>query len=92
MGAVALFGHWSTFCSTTRKGHTAGRACQARRAGVASPGQRGPVRFSISTIERCYRRAINERQDPVGVLQRKVRTDLGQQTSMTDAVRQALFA
>jgi putative transposase len=56
------------------------------------PVSGGPVRFSISTIERCYRRAINERQDPVGVLQRKVRTDLGQQTSMTDAVRQALFA
>ena len=51
-----------------------------------------PVRFSISTIERWYRRAVKERHDPVGVLQRKVRTDLGQQTSMTDAVRQALLA
>jgi hypothetical protein len=50
------------------------------------------VRFSISTIERWYLRAVKERHDPVGVLQRKVRTDLGQQTSMTDAVRQALFA
>jgi len=51
-----------------------------------------PVRFSISTIERWYRRAVKERHDPVGVLRRKVRTDSGQQTSMTDAVRQALFA
>ena len=51
-----------------------------------------PVRFSISTIERWYRRAVKERHDPVGVLHRKVRTDLGQQMSMTDAVRQALLA
>ena len=51
-----------------------------------------PVRFSIAKIERWYRRAVKERHDPVGVLRRKVRTDSGQQTSMTDAVRQALFA
>lgn len=51
-----------------------------------------PVRFGVSTIERWYYRALKERRDPVGVLRRKVRKDAGQQASMLEAVRQALFA
>jgi putative transposase len=50
------------------------------------------VRFGLSTIERWYYRARKERHDPVGVLRRKLRTDAGQQASMSDAVRQALLA
>jgi transposase InsO family protein len=51
-----------------------------------------PVRFGVSTIERWYYRARAERKDPVGVLRRRVRKDLGQQPSMPDGLRQALFA
>jgi transposase InsO family protein len=51
-----------------------------------------PVRFGLSTIDRWYRRAKNERQDPVRVLRRKVRKDLGSQGSMSPAIRQALIS
>ena len=50
-----------------------------------------PVRFGLSTLERWLRRARKERNDPVGVLRRKVRADAGRQASMSDAVRQALL-
>jgi putative transposase len=49
-----------------------------------------PVRFGISTIERWLHRARKERQDPVRILRRKVRTDVGAQESLNLAVRQAL--
>jgi len=51
-----------------------------------------PVRFGLSTIERWYRCAKCERQDPLRVLRRKVRKDLGSQGSMSVAIRQALLA
>jgi putative transposase len=51
-----------------------------------------PVRFGVSTLERWYYRARNERQDPVGVLRRKRRHDAGEQTSMTKPLREALLA
>lgn len=51
-----------------------------------------PVRFSFSTIERWYYRALKERSDPVGVLRRKLRTDAGQQPAMSDAARQVVLA
>jgi putative transposase len=51
-----------------------------------------PVSFSFSTIERWYRRALKERVDPVGVLRRQPRANAGQQLSMSDALRQAVFA
>jgi putative transposase len=37
------------------------------------------VRFGVSTIQRWYYTARAEKQDPVGVLRRKVRCDAGQQ-------------
>jgi putative transposase len=51
-----------------------------------------PVRFSFSTIERWYYRALKERTDPVGKLRRKRRADAGRQPAMSDAVRQAVLA
>jgi transposase InsO family protein len=51
-----------------------------------------PVRFGVSTLERWFYRARNERQDPVAVLRRKRRQDAGEQASMTTALRQALLA
>ena len=56
------------------------------------PTTGAPVRFGVSTLERWYYRARNERQDPVGVLRRKRRLDAGEQASMTTALRQALLA
>jgi len=49
-----------------------------------------PVRFGLSTLERWYHRARREHRDPVGVLRRKVRKDLGVQSSVSHAVRSAL--
>jgi transposase InsO family protein len=51
-----------------------------------------PTRFAFSTIERWFLAARKERLDPVFALRRKVRKDAGQQSSMVDAVRQALRA
>jgi len=51
-----------------------------------------PTRFAYSTIERWFYRSVRQRHDPVGALRRKLRTNAGQQISMSDAVRQALLA
>lgn len=51
-----------------------------------------PAQFGISTIERWYYAARNERRDPVGALRRRVRKDLGQQPSLSPALRAALRA
>jgi putative transposase len=49
-----------------------------------------PVRFGLSTIERWYAAARRERRDPVGVLRRKVRKDLGVQSSVKAALQRAI--
>jgi transposase InsO family protein len=49
-----------------------------------------PVRFGLSTIERWYAAARRERRDPVGVLRRKVRKDLGVQSSVNAALQRAI--
>ncbi len=47
-----------------------------------------PAQFSASTIQRWYYAARAEKQDPVGVLRRKIRSDAGQQRSVeTDLAR-----
>lgn len=51
-----------------------------------------PVRFGVSTLERWLHKARRENRDPVRVLRRKVRTDVGTQESMTLAIREALRA
>ena len=51
-----------------------------------------PVRFSVSTIQRWYYAARAERQDPVGVLRRKIRSDAGQQQSVKDDLARLLEA
>ena len=51
-----------------------------------------PVRFSVSTIERWFYRAVKEQHNPVAVLRRKTRSDLGRQAAMSGAVREALLA
>jgi putative transposase len=56
------------------------------------PSSGEPVRFGFSTIERWYYRALRERADPVGVLRRKLRTDAGQQSAVSDAVRREIIA
>lgn len=56
------------------------------------PSTGAPVRFSVSTLERWFYRARNERHDPVSVLRRKRRQDAGEQASMTAPLRHALLA
>jgi transposase InsO family protein len=51
-----------------------------------------PVRFGVSTLERWLQKARKENRDPVRVLRRKVRTDVGAQESMSLAIREALRA
>jgi transposase InsO family protein len=55
------------------------------------PSTGAPVRFGVSTLERWFYRARNEKHDPVGVLRRKRRQDAGEQAVMTPALRQALL-
>ena len=50
------------------------------------------TRFGLSTIQRWYYQARAARTDPVGVLRRKIRKDLGEQPSVTAALKAALLA
>ena len=51
-----------------------------------------PVSLTVSTIERWYYAARNERRDPVAVLRRRVRKDAGRQPSFPAELRRALHA
>jgi len=51
-----------------------------------------PTQFGVSTIERWYYQAKAARMDPVGVLRRKIRKDLGEQTAVGDELKAALLA
>ena len=48
------------------------------------------VRFSFATIERWYYEAKNEVRDPVGVLRRRVRSDVGRHPSLSERLRDQL--
>jgi hypothetical protein len=50
------------------------------------------VTFGVSTIERWYYAAKNEAKDPVSVLRRRPREDLGKQPTMSAGLRVALKA
>ena len=49
-----------------------------------------PVQFGLSTIERWFYRARNEKKDPVQALRRKIRSDHGQHPSLTPKLRELL--
>lgn len=51
-----------------------------------------PTRFGRSTIERWLSAARKARTDPMSVLRRKLRKDVGKQTSLGDALKSALLA
>ncbi|MEK6769262.1 MAG: DDE-type integrase/transposase/recombinase [Gemmatimonadota bacterium] len=51
-----------------------------------------PVRFGVSTIERWYYAARNERQDPVRALRRRVREDAGRARGISARLAQTLRA
>jgi transposase InsO family protein len=51
-----------------------------------------PTSFGLSTIQRWYYHARAARTDPVGVLRRKIRKDLGKQPSVTPELKTALLA
>ena len=50
-----------------------------------------PARFGASTIERWYYQARGARQDPVGVLRRRVRRDAGTHSAVGEALAQRLI-
>lgn len=56
------------------------------------PGFKVPVQVGFSTIERWYYQALNEKADPIRVLERKVRKDLGSITALSPALQRALKA
>ncbi len=56
------------------------------------PATGGLIRFGVSTIERWYYAARNERQDPVARLRRRIRKDAGQQPSLGEKLRETLRA
>jgi transposase InsO family protein len=51
-----------------------------------------PTSFGLSTIQRWYYQARAARTDPVGVLRRKIRKDVGKQPSVTPELKAALLA
>src|ERR1017187_7144999 len=68
---------------------------QARLEELAAQKWRHPisgqwVEFGLSTIERWYYTALNEQQDPVAALRRKVRSDQGQHPALSSQLREVL--
>jgi transposase InsO family protein len=51
-----------------------------------------PAQFAVSTIQRWYYAARAEKQDPVGILRRKIRKDAGAQPSLNADLRRVLEA
>ena len=51
-----------------------------------------PVQFGLSTIERWFYRARNEKKDPVQALRRKIRSDHGEHPALSAEVRELLAA
>lgn len=56
------------------------------------PGGGQRVHFGVSTIERWYYRALRAKQDPVRVLQRRVRRDSGRFPALSAALAEKLTA
>ena len=54
------------------------------------PTRGGPVRFSVSTVERWYYQARSARNDPVGALKRRPRADAGRERSISALLMEAL--
>jgi len=51
-----------------------------------------PTRFGLKTIQHWYYQAKHAPVDPVGKLRRKPRKDRGQQSALSDALKQAIHA
>ena len=54
------------------------------------PSGNGPVRFSVSTIERWYYQARSAQNDPVGALRRRPRADAGRERVISAVLMEAL--
>jgi putative transposase len=86
----SVVGH--LLASPPRKRELAGAITALAERTWQHPISSEPTRFSFSTIERWYYRALKEKSDPVGSLRRKVRADAGRQPAISDAVRQVIIA
>src|SRR5512136_651366 len=70
---------------------------QARLQELAAQRWRHPITgewgcLAFSTIERWYYLALNAKQDPVGALRRKLRSDSGQHPALSSRLQEALIA
>jgi transposase InsO family protein len=54
------------------------------------PNSGEPVRFAYATIERWFYQARRAQQDPVAALRQRIRSDAGQQRSLSIPLREAL--
>jgi putative transposase len=54
------------------------------------PGYEVPTKVGFSTIERWYYQALNEKSDPIRVLQRKVRKDFGVFKGLGEPLREQI--
>ncbi len=49
------------------------------------------IQYGASTIERWYYMALNEKQDPVAALRRRIRSDSGQHPALSSQIREELL-
>jgi putative transposase len=56
------------------------------------PISQQPVHFALSTIERWYYAARAAKDDPVGILRRAIRKDIGQHPSLDEPLRRIIHA
>src|SRR5260370_25436570 len=92
MGTIPVQRNRPIASSSTRAGRAPGAAQELSSQKWHHPisGQR--VQFGLSTIERWFYTARNEKKDPAQALRRKIRSDNGQHPSLTPKVRELLAA
>lgn len=78
--------------SPPAKGELQQRLVELAQKKWLPPGWGVSVKLGLSTIERWYYQAKNEKDDPIHVLRRKVRKDQGEPRSLSEPLKQALIA
>lgn len=76
--------------SPPRRGELQGRISELAAKQWFDPVSRQWIRLGKSTIERWYYQALHEQRDPVSVLARKVRSDLGVVRAATTSLLEVL--
>jgi putative transposase len=87
----SVIGRLLVSCSTPggrAPGATQIKSLAAKKWHHPITGQR--LQFGLSTIERWFYRARNEKKDPVQVLRHKIRSDQGRHPALSSKVRELL--